>query len=158
MIEGVSPLAISSVSSAFAVGAQPACVCRLIERAARKAEDGLSGTFLTRPEDEPVELKDKNARDKTSTLVAVNEGMVADDACRIEHRHLNQVRLLGIGMVLEGASQSGLQKAFIAQSRAAAVGGQQPVVDREDIALRNPDRFSSLHFSFYFARARRVLR
>ena len=49
--------------------------------------------------------------------------MVADDARRIEHRHLNHVRLVGIGMVLEGASQSGLQKALIAQSRPAAVGG-----------------------------------
>ena len=157
VIEGGSLLSISSVSPTF-VDAQPGRVCRLIKRAARETKDGLGGILLACHEDEPVELKEKNARDKTSALVAVNEGMVADDARRIEHRHLNHVRPAGIGMVLERASQSRLQKAFIAQSRAAAVGGQQPVVDREDIAPRNPDRFSSLHFSRYFARARRVLR
>jgi len=102
-----------SVSPTLAVGAQPGRVCRLIERAAREAKDGLSGILLTCHEDEAVELEEKNARDKASALVTVDEGMVADDARRIEHRHLNYVRPVGVGVVLEGASHSGLQKAFI---------------------------------------------
>src|SRR6202035_3949836 len=98
----------------------------------------------------------------TSPLVAVHERMVADNARSIESCHRNHVRILGIGMMLAGSSQSRLEETFIAQSRASAVGRQQLVVDRDDVALLNPDRFLSLHFSlhfpFYFARARSVLR
>ena len=118
-----SSIVYPAVSPPFAVGAQPGRVRRLIERAAGETQDGLGGILLACYEDEAVELKEKDARNKTSPLVAVDERMVADDARRIERRHLNHVRMLGIGMMLAGSGQSRLQKTFIAQSRAAAVGG-----------------------------------
>jgi hypothetical protein len=43
-------------------------------------------------------------------------------------------------MMLAGAGQSGLQKPLIAQSWGATMGGQEAVVDREGVALLDPDR------------------
>ncbi len=97
-----------SISPTFAVGAQPGRVGRLVERAAREAQDGLRGMLLAGHEAESVELKEEDACNKTSPLVAVHERMVADNARSIESCHRNHVRMLGIGMMLAGSSQSRL--------------------------------------------------
>jgi len=112
-----------SFSPRFAVSAQPGRVGCIVERAARKTENSLSGILLGSHKYEAVELQENDADDKTSRLVTIHEGVVADDTRRIERRHLNHIRMLNTGMMLAGPSQSRLQKPLIAQSRAASVGG-----------------------------------
>jgi len=138
----------------FAVGPQPRRVCGLIERARRKAQNRLGCVLLACNESEAVEFQEQDTDYKSRSLVAIDKGMVADKAAGIKGSDLDHVRGVGISVVLEGARQSGLQKPFIAQSWGTAMVGQKPVVNREGVALFDPDRL----VSFHFARARSVLR
>jgi hypothetical protein len=114
----------------------------------------LSRILLGCEESEAIEFQEQDTDYKSRSLVAVDKRMVADKAGGIKGSHLDHVRGVGICVVLAGARKSGSQKPFIAQSWETAMVGQKPVVNREGVALFDPDRF----VSFHFARARSVLR
>jgi len=143
-----------SPSLAFAIGPQPCCISGFAECAGGKIQNRPRGILLTRDEADAVELEEKNAYDESRPFVAIDKGMITDDACRIERGHCDDVTRVGIGMVLGGPSQSGLEKPSVPQCRGTAVSSQEPVVDREDLAFFYPVWF----FGFHFARACRVSR
>lgn len=97
--------------------------------------------LLTRLEIEAVEFEKENTYHKARPLVSIHERMIADYPRGIKGRHFEEVRGIGIGMVLTGPRQSGLKKALIAQSRSPAVLRQNPVVNGEHIAVVDPDWF-----------------
>ncbi len=101
-----------------------------------------------------MEFEEEDADHKSGALVAIDKRMVADDASRVKRSHFDDIRFTGIGVVLAGTREGGLQQPSIAQPRGAAVEGQEPVVDPENIALFNPEWF----FLFHFERACSVLR
>ena len=85
---------------------QPGGEPGLIERACRQTHHGLSGIGFARPEVEAVEFKEEDADDKSGSLIAVQEGMIADNACGVESGHFNNVWGACVGIVLAGPSQS----------------------------------------------------
>ena len=80
--------------------------------------------------------------------------MVADDPCCIEGGHLDNFGRVGVGMMLARPREDGLEKPSVAQPGGTAVGSQQPIVDREDLALFYPAWF----FRPHLAKACRVSR
>jgi hypothetical protein len=119
-----------TASLAADIGPHPRSVSGFVECACRKAQDGLSGVFLAGLEGEAVEFQEENADHETNTLIAIHERVIADDAGCVKSSHGNDVSTVGIGMVLAGSGQSGLQKASVAQSRCTAMDGQKAIVDR----------------------------
>ena len=110
--------------------------------------------FLAGLEVEAVEFEEEDADHKAAPLVTVYKRMVADDAGRVKGGQFDDVGSAGIRVVLTRAGQRGFQKALVAQTRGATVERQEPVVDREGIALFDPGWF----FVFHFDKAWSVLR
>jgi hypothetical protein len=128
---------------------QPSCVSRFIERACCQSHDGLGGICLAGLEVEAVEFEEENADHKPRPLVAIDERMVPDDAGCLKSGHFDNIRSAGIGAVLAGKRKSGLQKTPVTQAGGAAVERQEAIVDREHIALIDPEGFFTFHFCFF---------
>jgi len=101
----------------------------------------LSGVFLAGLKVEAVELKKQDTDHETGSLVAIDERVVVDDTGGVESGHLDDVARSGIGMMLAGTSQGRLQQPSIAQSGRTAVNSYKAVVDRQDVAFLDPERF-----------------
>jgi len=129
------------------VSSQPSGVCSFVEGACRKVQDGLSSVFLVCIEVEAVKFEEQHTDNKTSSLVAVDERMVADNTGCVKGGHCDDVGNVGVGMVLAGTSKSGLEQFSIAQSRRATVDGYQALVDRRNVALLDPERSFLSHFA-----------
>ena len=153
-------MAIESAIVPFRTSRSPAATpCNPPHQASRcQRHDSLGGVRLVGLELEAVEFEEDDASHKARPLVAVGERMVADDASGVKGGHFDDVRHCGIGVVLAGTRKRRLQKAPVAQPSGAAMERQKPVVDREHIALFDPEWFFPFHFVFYFERACRVLR
>ena len=78
--------------------------------------------------------------------------MIPYDPGKIGRGHCCHIRLGTVGMELPRASKCRLEEAEIAQARRAAVQRNKPAVERENLALVDPKRFS------HFASWCRVLR
>jgi hypothetical protein len=70
--------------------------------------------------------------------------VVADNSEAIGGGHLGTVRFAVIRKKLLWPSQGGSQQASIAGAGRAAVGGDQAILEREGIALVDPDHFGLL--------------
>jgi hypothetical protein len=141
------------------VGPQPSRISNFIERACCEIPDGLSSVFFAGFEVEAVEFEKQNPDYETGSLVAIDEGMVADNAGGVKSGHAHDVGAVGVGMVLAGTGQGGLQQPSIAQSCLTTVDGYKVVVDREDVAFLDPERFFLISAArCHFARAWSVLR
>ncbi len=92
-----------------AVLPQPGNIARLIERSCSKAEYSLRGILFAGLEVEAIEFQEEHADHETSSLVAIDEGMVANYARCVEGRHFNNVGGVGIGIVLSWPRQGRLQ-------------------------------------------------
>lgn len=99
-----------------------------------------------------VQFKKKDADDETGPLVSIYEGMVLDEAHRINGRQVDDVALFGVSQMLTSSRQRRLQQAQIAQARWAAMQGHGAIMEYDSIALLDPDRL------LHFASSRRVLR
>jgi len=138
------------------VSPQPRGVGSFIELAGCQCHHSLSGIFLCGFEVEAVEFEEEDTNHKAGALVAIDKRMVADDASRVKRRHLDDIRRVRIGVVLAGTGEGGVQQPSITQPSGAAMERQEPVVDRDDIALFDPEWF--LLFLVHFERACSVLR
>jgi len=141
-------------SLALHIRPQPRPVSSFIEGARGQCHHGLSGIFLAGPKVEAVEFEKENANHKASALVAVDDGVVADDAGRVKGGQFDDVGSAGIRVVLTGAGKRGFQESPVAQTHRATLERQEPVVDCEGIALFDPEWF----FLFHFDKAWSVLR
>jgi hypothetical protein len=94
-----------------------------------------------------VKFEEQHTDNETSPLVAIDERMVADDTGCVKSGHCDDVGTVGVGMVLAGTSQSGLQQPSVTQSCRAAVDGYKTVVNRQDVAFLDPERFFSSHLA-----------
>ena len=113
----------------------------------------MGGVCLAGLEVEAVEFEEENANHKPRPLVAPgkrnDKRMVADDTGCVKGGQFDDVRGAGIGMVLAGTRQSGFQKAPVTQSGDAAVKRQESIVDRERIALFDPEWFFTHRFEAF---------
>jgi hypothetical protein len=97
---------------------------------------------------EPFNSKEEDAHEEAGAFVAVDEGMVADEASDVGGRHVYDVGVIAIGMKLLRPGKGGLKQAGIAQSRGTAVQGEKAIVKREDIALLDPEKLTHLRELF----------
>jgi hypothetical protein len=129
------------------VSPQPSGKCNFIELACRKIQDSLSSIFLAGIEIEAVKFEEQNTDHETGPLVAIDEGMVADNTGCVQSGHCGDVGKVGVGVVLAGTGESRLQQPSVAQSRRTAMNGQKAVVDCQDVAFLDPERLFSGHFA-----------
>ena len=78
--------------------------------------------------------------------------MIANNCYGVSSRQFYDVGIIAIGVKLQRPGESGMQKAFIAHALRSAVEGEQASVEREGVALIDPDRVT------HFESACRVLR
>ncbi|MFZ0798671.1 MAG: hypothetical protein WAM98_12875, partial [Terriglobales bacterium] len=135
----------SSATLSPSILPQPRGVTSLIKLSRRQSHDSSGGIHLAGLELEAMKLKKENANHKPRALIPIHKRMVADDARRVQGRHFDNVRRFGIGIVLSGTRKRGLQKAAVTQPRGAAVERQESVVDREHVALFDPEWFFLFH-------------
>jgi hypothetical protein len=81
----------------------------------------MGSICLASLEVEPVKLKEENANHKRRPLVAIDKRMITDDAGCVQGSHFDNIRCVGIGMVLARPRKSRLQKAPVSQPGGAAV-------------------------------------
>jgi hypothetical protein len=98
----------------------------------------LGGGFLGGGETIAVQFQEEDADEEAGAFVAVDEGMVADDADGVYGSHIYNIRVLAIGVQLPRAGQSGLKQAQIADTWSAAVQGEETAVECESVALVDP--------------------
>jgi hypothetical protein len=70
--------------------------------------------------------------------------MVADYSYRISGRHVYGVRSVTVRKELLRTSKSGLKEPYVPDSGSTTIKRQKSIMERESIALVNPDRFSHL--------------
>ena len=90
-------------------------------------------------------------------LVAIDERVIADQARNVGGSQLSEIRA-AVGEPVARAGEGGIEQSLVAQSRRAAMVGQQPVVEDEHQLAGDPNRLASSARSDYLARARNVLR
>jgi hypothetical protein len=117
-----------------------------------EVEHRESRELLWRREGACVQFEEQDADDETHALVPVDERVVADDGVRVEGGQADDIGGIAVRMVLWMTRQCRRKQARIAHARRAAVERQQPIVDREHVALDDPD------WCRHFDRARSVSR
>src|SRR5580658_3741601 len=75
----------------LSVTPQPARKGRFLERTGSETQNHLRGFFFGRCKVVAVHFEEKYTDDKTGPLVAVNEGVVADDPYRVGGSHVDDV-------------------------------------------------------------------
>jgi hypothetical protein len=133
-------------SPASNIGRQPSGKCSFSQRSCGKVQDGLGRVFLAGLEGEAIEFNEQNTDDETGALIAIYEGMIADNTGGIQSCHRNDVGTVGVSLVLARTSKGRLEQSSVAQSRRAAVDGNKAVVDRQGVAFLDPERFLLCHF------------
>ena len=88
----------------------------------------LSGHFRC-GEASAVEFEEQDANHETGALVAIDERMVAHDACRIGCCQVEEVGRIGIGVKLLRASKRGIQQGVIPHTGRAAVQREQAIME-----------------------------
>src|SRR6202795_1941035 len=86
-----------------------------------------------------VDFQEHHANDEPGALVAVEKWMVADDAGGVGGGQRGKVRIVAIGLQLLRSRERGLQQAAVAQAAETSVEREQPAMDRQRVALVNPD-------------------
>jgi hypothetical protein len=70
--------------------------------------------------------------------------MVVDYSHRISGRHVYRVRSVTVRMELLRTSKSRLKEPYVPYADSTTIERQKPIMERESIALVNPDGFSHL--------------
>ena len=131
-------------STFFAVATQPHREGRPLQDTRGQVKNRLSSILFPRHETEAVEFQEEYANHESGAFVAVRERMVTNDPARVQGGEIHNVSI-SIRMVLAWAREGRLQKAAVPQSGAAAMDGEETIVDRDGVPPLDPDRLS-LHF------------
>jgi len=104
-----------SLFSAFlrAVFPEPDNVACLVERGCCQTYHSLRGIHFAGLEIEAIEFQEENTDHETSSLIAIDKGMVADNARRVEGGHFDNAGRTSVSIVLAGPCESGLQQPLI---------------------------------------------
>jgi len=70
--------------------------------------------------------------------------MVADYSHRVSGRHVYRIRSVTVRMELLRPSKSRLKEPYVPDAGSTTIERQKPIMERESIALVNPDGFSHL--------------
>jgi len=70
--------------------------------------------------------------------------MVADYSHRVSGRHVYRIRSVTVRMELLRTSKSRLKEPYVPDAGSTTIERQKPIMERESIALVNPDGFSHL--------------
>jgi hypothetical protein len=103
------------------ISSQPGCVRGFIELTGSQRKNSLSRVFLAGGEIEAVKFEEQNPNHEPGSLVAIDEGMVADNPSGVKRRHFDDVGSSRISVVLAGPGESRVQKPSLAQSRGTAM-------------------------------------
>ena len=104
----------------------------------------MCGVFFGSRKTIAIQFEEEYAHNKSSSLVAVDKGMVADYSHRISGREVYDVRSVTVRMELLRTSQSGLKEPYTPDADSATIERQKPIMERESVTLVNPDGFSHL--------------
>jgi len=129
---------------ALHVATQPVSEGFFIEFSCRQSKHCLCGIFFTSAQTKTIHFQEQYPQKKPGSLISVEEGMVADDACGVGSRQFYDVGIIAIGVNLLRTGEGRLQKAFIAHARCSAVDGEKASVERKSIALVDPNQVAHL--------------
>src|SRR6266850_7453045 len=124
------------------VCAEPRRKGGLIEGSGGEAQDGLCGGFFRGCETITVHFEKEDADEEAGAFVAIEEGVVADNTEGVGGSHVDDVRVVLVGVKLLGPGECGLKQAKVAHTCGAAVEGEKAAVEREGVGLVNPSRFT----------------
>ena len=133
-----------SVSLVFDVSAHPGSKGAFVEGSGGKTQHCLCGIFFAGSQTIAVHFEKQGAHDKAGALVAVDEGVIADDTGCVGASEIYRVGIVAIGVKLLRSSEGGFEQSFIAPTRPASVEGQKSIMKREGVALVDPDRRAHL--------------
>lgn len=92
---------------------QPRRIRSFVESARRQPHDSLRSVSFAGPEVESVEFKEEYAGNEAGPLVAIEKRMVADNTRCVKTSHGENVRGIGIGVMLARPSERGFQEPSI---------------------------------------------
>src|SRR6266850_2931284 len=113
------------------VCAEPRGKGGLIEGSGGEAQDGLCGGFFGGNELIPVHFEEEDTDEEAGAFVAIEEGVVADNTEGVGSGHVDDVRVVLVGVKLLGPGECGLEEAQVANTCRAAVEGEKAAVERE---------------------------
>ena len=79
---------------------QPCGIGLFVERTRCQRHNGLGGICFAGGQVESLQFEEKNAYYKSCSLVAIDKGMIADKASRIERSHVDNVKFGPVRIVL----------------------------------------------------------
>ena len=85
-----------------------------VELTRSQAQYSLSSILFAGRESIPIQFEEQDAHDEARALVAIEEGMIANDARRVGRRHLDSVGLRSVGPYLLCPRQSGFEQGVVA--------------------------------------------
>src|SRR5690606_22236651 len=115
----------------------------LVNHARSQFEHGLCRRLLAGCEAVSVQLEKQHSNDEASALVVINEGVVPDDAGRIEGSELDDV-WIRIGDVVGRPGKRRLEQRLVPHTLGSAMLDEQPVMDRQNKVILDPDWLTHL--------------
>jgi len=104
----------------------------------------LRGLFFSGCKTTAIYFKGKHAHNKSGPFVPGNKRMVADHSHRVTSRHVYGGGGITVRTELLRTSKSGPKKSYVPDTGCTIIERQKSIMEREDITLVNPDRFSHL--------------
>lgn len=98
-----------------------------------------------------IEREEQARQHPTGALVAIDEGMVADDTERIGRGQLARI-ILPISPLVDRTGQPGFEQPVIPNAGAAAMFGQLAIMNSQRHGLFDPDRFAPVLIGINHAR------
>jgi hypothetical protein len=120
-------------------GAVPGGEGGFIEGSGGEAEDGLRGGFFGGGEARAVHFEEEDTEEEAGPFVAIEEGVVADNTDSVGRSQVYDVRFVAISMELPRSGKSGLKQTDMAHAGRTTVEGEKAVMEREGIALVDPN-------------------
>ena len=121
------------------IRSQKSGISGVIELAGGESQNRLRRVLLARRKPIAVQLQKQDADHESRALVPVDEGMVVDNARRVDRSKVDHVRRPSISLVLLRPSQGGSQETRLPDTRGAAMQRKQAIVQHERIALVDPE-------------------
>ncbi len=141
----------TSTSKGCAVGSEPNGELIFVDLSGRKPEDSLGGVSFRGRKGGTIQLQKENSHDEARAFVAVHERVVANDARRVCHGEIENIRF-AIGEELLWAGESGFKQTIISNARRTAMFVKLARVYRKNLRQIDP------YYLCHLARVRRVLR
>src|SRR5690606_32044116 len=118
-------------------------VAILIDCTRGQFEDGLCRRLLAGRESVSIQLEKQHTAYESGALIAINEGMILNDARRVLGSKFDDVRTR-VGNMVQRPRKRGLKQRFVPHTSGAAMLDEQPIVDRQDQVFLDPDRLAHL--------------